>query len=108
MYSEENERLSEAAYNLFRKSDPTLPEWVSYYPKHLFRDLVQTFQANPRSHISIANAMEQAVSDVLKAEGSPQTEAVKDGINSPPFDTLPEPEVKPEPKQKPAKAKDKK
>lgn len=97
MYSEENERLAEAAFTRYRAAhDPSLPEWASYFPKHLWRDLVQTFEANPRSHIAIANPMEQCVSDVLteKAEGAIPVPAVPD---IPVADTAP---LKP----KPAKA----
>lgn len=66
MYSEENERLAEAAYNRYRENyDKTAPTWEAYPPKHLWFDLVNTFQATPRSHIAIANPMEQCVSDVL-------------------------------------------
>lgn len=66
MYSEENERLAEQAYNRYRSThDTSAPEWAAYAPKHLWRDLVQTFEANPRSHTAIANLMEQCVSDVL-------------------------------------------
>lgn len=73
MYSEENERLAEAAYNQFRANhDATLPVWGDYAPKHVWRDLVETFARNPRSHVAVANPMEQCVSDVLlaKAEGA--------------------------------------
>ena len=99
MYSEENERLAEQAYNRFRADhDATLPEWALFGPKHLWRDLVQTFERTPRSHIAVANAMEQCVSDVLKEK---ETGAI-------PVPAKPEPEAMPEPKPKPAKAKDKK
>jgi len=78
MYSEENEMIAEAAYARFRADhDPSLPEWAAYQPKHIWRDLVQTFERNPRSHIAIANPMEQCVSDVLteKATGAIPTPA---------------------------------
>ena len=101
MYSEENERLAEAAYNRYREnSDKTAPTWEAYPPKHLWFDLVNTFQATPRSHIAIANPMEQCVSDVILAKD--------DSINAPSLDAVAEPEATPEPKQKLAKAKDKK
>lgn len=69
MYSEENEMIAQAAYMIYRlEHDPSLPEWAVYQPKHIWRDLVQTFERNPRSHIAIANPMEQCVSDVIKTK----------------------------------------
>lgn len=100
MYSEENDRLAEVAYSRYRSAhDASLPEWDAYGPKHIWHDLVQTFEANPRSHNSIANAMEQCVSDVLneKADGAiPQPAKKAKAI-------LPEPEA-----EKPKAAKPKK
>jgi len=96
MYSEENERLAEQAYNQFRANhDATLPVWSEYAPKHIWRDLVETFARNPRSHVAVANPMEQCVSEVLlaKAEGTIPASA-----------SIPEPVVEPV-KPKPAKAK---
>lgn len=97
MISEENERLAEMAYKRFRADhDKTLPEWEAFGPKHKWRDLVQTFESIPRSHIAIANPMEACVSAVLteKAEGGiPVRAAVQH----------PEPVIEPE-KIKPAKA----
>lgn len=95
MYSEENERLAEAAYTRFRATaDSTLPEWAAFRNKHVWRDLVQTFEHTPRSHVAVANPMEQCVSDVLK-------EKKAGGIPTPA-------PVVAESEQKPAKAKGKK
>ena len=99
MYSEENEQLAEQAYNRFRDDhDSTLPEWAALYPKHIWRDLVQTFEANPRSHGAVANAMEQCVSDVIneKAAGAIPQPAKKFKEKVAPVET--------EPEKKPAKA----
>lgn len=137
MYSEENERLAEAAYNRFRAAhDASLPEWAAYAPKHTWRDLVNTFQSVPRSHASIANPMEQCVSDAITDKtgcsecGKPCTWSgtqpdgkvtywckecwdkvqakIAAAYAGQSLEALPEPEAMPEPKPKPAKAKDKK
>lgn len=88
MYSEENERLAEAAFARYRtQHDASLPEWASYPAKHAWRDLVNTFQAVQRSHSAIANPMEQCVSDaLLGAADAPavEPEPVKDPENPKP------------------------
>jgi hypothetical protein len=98
MYSEENEQLAEAAYNNWLAKHPNDPTWAEYGPKHIFRDLVLTYERKPHVRL-VPSELEQCVIDAIAS-------AKSNAVNAPPFDTLPsvsEPVAEPE-KHKPAKA----
>lgn len=93
MYSEENEKLAEAAYNNWLAKHPSDPTWNDYRAKHVFRDLVLTYQRRPHVKFAISE-LEQCVVDALAgAKDAPAVAAAP----------IPEPVIVPE-KAKPAKA----
>lgn len=76
MYSEENEQLAEAAYNLWRDAHPSDPSWEAFAPKHLYRDLVLTYQRKPHIKL-IPNEMEQCVIDAIQASKGDKNAVLK-------------------------------
>lgn len=97
MYSEENERLAEAAYNHWLFAHPNDPTWEQFPSKYVWRDLVEAYQRKP----DVRGAIPEIEQCVVLAIASDTAGKLRAAVAS--QEPIPEPVVEPV-ELKPAKA----